>query len=173
MIYAIVTTVLVVILFLIFVATRPADFVIQRSDTIPAAPADVFQQINSLRNFNGWSPWAQIDPNCQMTFSGPDVGVGAAMTWNGNKKVGEGRMEITESHPSRLIKMDLKFLRPFPAQNRVEFQIEPAANQPRVTWSMFGTNNFMSKLFCSFMNMDKMVGRDFEKGLANLKQRVA
>src|SRR5262245_45399381 len=161
-----------IFVFIIVVATRPADFRVSRSATIPA-PADlVFAQVNDLHKFQDWSPWAKIDPNCKLTFEGPPAGVGASFAWAGNKDVGEGRMTIIESKPGELVKFRLEFLKPFEATNTAQFDFKPAGNQTDVTWSMFGQNNFMMKAFSMFMDCDKMVGPDFEKGLANLKSVV-
>ena len=159
----------VVLIILALAASRPADFRIVRSGTIHAAPAAVFYRVNDLRQFQDWSPWAKLDPNIVLTFSGPAVGVGCASAWQGNNKVGSGSMTITESRPPELIRMRLEFLQPFKATNLTEFVFRGANGTTAVEWSMTGRRNFASKIFCLFMDMDKMVGRDFEKGLAQLK----
>ena len=160
---------LIIVVFIIIVATRPADFRVTRSATI-AAPAEiVFAQVNDLHRWDAWSPWAKLDPAMKQTHEGAAAGTGAIYSWAGNKEVGEGRMTITGSHPSDLIRIKLEFLKPFAAVNTTEFTFKPEGNQTAVTWSMTGTNNFMAKAFCMFMNMDKMVGGDFEKGLAHMK----
>ena len=164
---------ILLVVFIIVVATRPADFRVSRSATIPA-PADlVFAQVNDLHKFQDWSPWAKIDPNCKLTFDGPPAGVGASFSWAGNKDVGEGRMTVIESKPDEVVKFRLEFLKPFKATNTAELNFKAAGNQTDVTWSMYGQNNFMMKAFSMFMDCDKMVGPDFEKGLANLKQIVS
>jgi uncharacterized protein YndB with AHSA1/START domain len=161
--------VLIIIVFVIVVATRPANFRVTRSNNI-AAPAEVvFAQVNDFHKWDAWSPWAKLDPAMKQTHEGAPAGTGAIYSWAGNKEVGEGRMTITESRPNELIRIKLEFLKPFAAVNATEFTFTPGGNQTAITWSMTGTNNFMAKAFCMFMNMDKMVGGDFEKGLAQMK----
>jgi Polyketide cyclase / dehydrase and lipid transport len=162
----------IVALFLIAVAMQPSTFRVSRSAKISAPPATVFAQVNDFHNWDAWSPWAKIDPACKFSFDGPPAGVGAKFAWAGNKKVGEGRMTITESKPTELILINLEFLKPFKATNTTEFTFKPEGNQTYVTWTMTGKNNFFFKAFCMFMNMDKMVGGDFERGLANMKAVV-
>jgi hypothetical protein len=125
--------------------------------------------VNDFHNWTAWSPWAKLDPAMKQTYEGAPAGTGAVSTWAGNKDVGEGRMTIIESRPSELIRIKLEFFKPFAATNTAEFTFKPAGDQTAVTWSMAGEKNFMAKAFGLFMNMDKMIGDDFEKGLANLK----
>lgn len=161
--------VLIIVVFAIVVATRPAEFRIARSTTI-AAPAEVvFAQVNDLHKWDAWSPWAKLDPAMKQTHEGAPAGPGAVYSWAGNREVGEGRMTITESRPSELIRIKLEFIKPFAAVNTTEFTFAPEGNQTQVAWTMTGTNNFMAKAFCMFMSMDKMVGGQFKKGLADLK----
>ena len=160
---------LIVVVFVVVVATRPADFRITRSATIAAPPAVVFAQVNDFHLWDAWSPWAKLDPAMKQTHEGAPAGTGAIYSWAGNKDVGEGRMTLTESRAPELVRIKLEFLKPFPAVNTTEFSFKPEGTQTAVTWSMSGTNGFMAKAFCMFMNMDKMVGGDFEKGLAQLK----
>ena len=160
---------LFLVVFVIVVATRRADFQITRSATIAAPPAVVFAQVNDFHLWDAWSPWAKLDPAMKQTYEGTPAGPGAIYSWAGNKDVGEGRMTLTESRAPELIRIKLEFLKPFAAVNTTEFSFKPEGTQTAVTWSMTGTNNFMAKAFCMFMNMDKMVGADFEKGLAQLK----
>jgi len=157
----------------VFIATRPADFQITRSAVLPAAPPVVFAQVNDLRKWEAWSPWARLDPNSTATFSGPAVGQGSAMAWAGNNEVGEGKMTILESRPNEQIVMELEFLKPFEATNRTEFTFRPEAAGTRVTWTMSGSNNFVGKAMGLIMNCDKMIGDQFEQGLANMKTVVA
>ena len=164
--------VVIVIVFIVVVAMRPADFRITRTTNIAAPVEIIFQNVNDLHKWDAWSPWAKLDPNMKQTHEGAAVGVGAIYSWDGNKEVGAGRMTITESRTNEAILIKLEFLKPFAAVNDTEFTFKSAdanGNQTVVTWTMSGTNNFMSKAFCLFMNMDKMVGGDFEKGLASLK----
>ena len=160
---------LIVVVFIIVVATRRADFQITRSTTIAAPAVVVFAQVNDFHKWDAWSPWAKLDPTMKQTHEGVSAGPGAIYTWSGNKDVGEGRMTLTESRTNELVRIKLEFLKPFPAINTTEFSFKPEGTQTAVVWSMTGTNNFMAKAFCMFMNMDKMVGGDFEKGLVQLK----
>jgi len=164
--------VVVVVLFVVIVATRPSEFRITRKATMSAPASAIFAQVNDFHNWDVWSPWAKLDPNMKHTFEGPASGVGASHSWSGNNKVGEGNATITESQPHDRIVIRLEFLRPFTATNTAEFLFQPTGNQTAVTWNMYGTNNFMGKAFGMIMNMDKMVGRDFEKGLASMKTLV-
>lgn len=162
----------VIVVFLIIVAMQPADFRVARSTTIAASPQTVFARVNNLRHWEDWSPWAKLDPEMKQTYEGPEAGVGASYAWAGNKKVGEGRMTITESRPNELVRLKLEFLKPFAAVNTTEFTFTPEGDQTTVDWSLFGKNNFMAKAFCMFKSMDNMVGKDFEKGLRQLKTAV-
>ena len=153
----------------VIVVLQPSDFRISRSTTIAAPAATVFEQVNDFHKWEGWSPWAKLDPNMKQSHEGSPTGVGASYWWSGNDQVGEGRMTLTESRPSEMIRIKLEFLKPFAATNTAEFSFKPDGNQTTVTWSMFGSNNFMAKAFGIVMNMDKLVGADFEKGLAQLK----
>ena len=153
----------------VIIALQPSDFRISRSTTINAPAATVFEQINDFHKWDAWSPWAKLDPTMKKSYEGAAAGVGAMHSWSGNDQVGEGRMTLTESRPSERIRIKLEFLKPFAATNTAEFSFKPVGNQTTVIWSMFGTNNFMAKAFGLLMNMDKLVGADFEKGLAQLK----
>ena len=137
-----------------------------------ASPAAVFAQVNDFHNWEAWSPWAKLDPACKNSFDGAHAGKGAGFAWAGNEKVGEGRMTITESRPSDLILIRLEFLKPFKATNTADFTFKAEGNQTIVTWSMSGKNNFFFKAFGLFVDCDKMVGKDFEKGLASMKSLV-
>lgn len=158
-----------ILLFLVIVAIQPSDFRITRSINI-AAPADVvFAQVNDLHNMDAWSPWLEPDPAVKKTYEGPPSGEGAVFAWAGNNQVGEGRLTITESHPYDLVRIRLDFIKPFATTNTAEFTFEPEGDQTIVTWSMFGNQPFMGKAISLFMDMDKMIGDNFEKGLANMK----
>ena len=163
---------LIIVVLAIVIATRPADFRITRTATIAAPPAAVFAQVNDFHKWEAWSPWAKLDPAMKTTYEGPANGPGTIYTWMGNNEVGQGKMTITESHPSDLIRIQLEFLKPIAATNTADFTFQPEGSQTLVNWTMTGTNNFMGKAFNLFMNMDKMVGGDFEKGLAQLKAAV-
>jgi hypothetical protein len=160
------------ILLFVIIAGQPDEFVVTRTGKIAAPPEKVFVHVNELKEWDAWSPWAKLDPNAKNTFAGPAAGAGAAMTWSGNNKVGEGTMTITDSAPSSLIQLRLEFLRPFKATNTVEFTFAPRGQQTLVTWSMAGKNNFPGRIFGLFVNCEQMCGKDFEKGLASLKSVV-
>lgn len=155
--------------FVVIVAMQPAEFKISRKATIAAPAAVVFGQINDFHKWSAWSPWEKMDPNMKRTFDGQPAGTGAGYAWVGNDQVGEGRMTITDSRPNELILIKLEFLKPFAATNDTAFSLISEGGQTVVTWTMAGTNNFLAKAFCLFMDMDKMVGGDFEKGLEAMK----
>ncbi|QQR80491.1 MAG: SRPBCC family protein [Deltaproteobacteria bacterium] len=152
-----------------FAATRPDDFRITRSINI-AAPADVvFSHINDLHAWQAWSPWAKKDPKAQVSYAGPETGVDSSFHWAGNSDVGEGTMTIIESRPGQLVRFQLDFLKPFKATNNSEFVLNATQDGTTVSWSMYGKNNFISKVIGIFMDCKKMVAPDFEQGLLNLK----
>ncbi|HEY2083535.1 MAG TPA: SRPBCC family protein, partial [Verrucomicrobiae bacterium] len=157
-----------VVLLAIIVALRPADFRITRTGRISAPVGVVFDNVNDFHRWAAWSPWAKMDPNAKNTFAGPAAGPGSSMEWAGNNKVGAGRMTILESRPNEAIQIKLEFFRPFKATHLAEFTFKPEGNQTAVTWTMTGKNNFMGKAFTLLMNCDKMIGSQFEQGLANL-----
>lgn len=161
-----------VVVFLIVVAMQSDSYTVSRSGSISAPAAEVFAQVNDLRKFQDWSPWAKVDPDVKNTYEGAPSGVGAICKWTGNKKVGEGIMTIVESKPNEAIRMRLEFIKPFASTADVQFSFKEENKQTSVTWSMTGQKNFMSKAFCMFMNMDKMIGGDFERGIGNLKSLV-
>ena len=156
----------------IFVSMQPAEFRVARSATMSAPAPLVFAQVNDLHNWEKWNPWQKVDPAMKLQFSGPPAGVGAAYAWQGNKDVGEGRLSIIDSQPSDQVRIKLEFLKPFTATNTAIFTFKPNGNQTEVTWAMEGRNNFMAKAMHLVMNMDKMVGGQFEKGLADMKAAV-
>jgi hypothetical protein len=162
--------VIVVVVLAIVVATRPSTFHVERSIVITASPESVFAQVNDFHSWAAWSPWEKLDPKMEKTFSGPSAGAGATYAWNSeNSKVGQGRMTIERSDLPSSVSVKLEFIKPFTATNTVTFTIIPAGTQTRTTWAMDGHNGFLGKLFHLVMNMDKMVGGDFERGLAALK----
>jgi uncharacterized protein YndB with AHSA1/START domain len=161
--------VVVVVAFAGFVATRPSTFRVERSMEI-AAPADaVFPFINDFHQWSNWSPWEKLDPAMKKTFQGPAAGAGAIYAWTGNDKVGKGQMTVTDSRPNERVGIKLEFIEPWPATSDTALMLVPTAKGVKVTWAMTGNNNFMAKAASIFMNMDAMVGGDFEKGLAQLK----
>jgi hypothetical protein len=142
---------------------------VTRSATILAPTSVVFAQVNDFHNWDAWSPWAKLDPAAKNSFDGPSSGTGARFSWAGNDKVGEGAMTITDSRESELVRIKLDFVKPFKATNTAEFTFKPEGGQTLVTWSMFGQKNFPCKAVSLFMDMDKMVGGEFEQGLASMK----
>ena len=159
----------IIIVFLIVVALQPAEYRVVRSGVVSAPQELVFNQVNDFHKWESWSPWAKLDPAMKQTYEGPPVGAGSIYSWVGNSKVGEGRMTLLESRPSDLVRIKLDFIKPFASTCVTEFVFKPEASQTGVTWTMSGRKNFMSKAFCLFMSMDRMVGGDFERGLAKLK----
>jgi hypothetical protein len=125
--------------------------------------------VNDLHNWQAWSPWAKLDPQAKVTFEGAPAGQGAVFTWSGNDDVGEGRMTLAESRPNELIRIQVAFVRPFEGGNVSEFAFKPDGAQTAVTWTMSGRNGFIGKAMCLFVDMDKMLGGDMEKGLAQMK----
>jgi carbon monoxide dehydrogenase subunit G len=160
----------IVVILLIIAARQPSDFRVERSIVVAVPPAAAFAQVNDFHKWGAWNPWAKMDPAMKETYDGAPSGVGAGYSWSGNKDVGSGRMTLTESRPVELIRIKLDFLKPFAATNTAEFTFKPNGNQTIVTWSMFGKSNFICKLMGLFMSMDKMIGTQFEKGLADLKK---
>lgn len=160
---------ILVIGFLIYASTRPDTFRVERTGVIGAPAETVYGHIVNFHDWVAWSPWEKLDPNMKKTFGGTDGTVGATYAWVGNDKVGEGSMTITELTPVSKVGIKLDFLKPFKSTSATTFTLAPEGNGTKVTWTMEGRNNFMSKVMCIFMDMDKMVGGDFEKGLVSLK----
>jgi hypothetical protein len=164
---------LLVIVGVIFAAAlQPDEFALSRSTDIAASPADIFPRLNDFHRWEDWSPWAKLDPNMQVSYEGPSVGEGSVYKWSGASEVGEGKMTLLKSQPLELVRIQLDFLKPMEASNITEFSLAPVGQGTRVTWTMTGKNDFIGKVFCLFMSMEKMVGPDFEKGLAQLKTTV-
>jgi hypothetical protein len=164
---------IVIVLLIIFIATRPTEFSVTRSAAMSATPSAVFAQVNDFHKWEAWSPWAKMDPNAKSTFEGPSSGEGAKFAWDGNKDIGAGNMTITESSPNDHIRIRLEFVRPFAGVNDTLFTFKPADDKTNVTWTMSGRNNFVTKAIGLFMNCDKMIGDQFEKGLANMEALAA
>ena len=148
------------------IAMQPATYSVQRSATFKASPDITFALVNDFHRWGEWSPWDKLDPNQKTTFEGAATGVGAKYGWSGNDQVGEGRMEIEESKANEFVRIKLEFIRPFASTSPTTFTFAPAAEGVTVTWKMDGTNNFMGKAFSLFVNMDAMLGKDFDNGLA-------
>ncbi|MCX6857131.1 MAG: SRPBCC family protein [Verrucomicrobia bacterium] len=165
--------VLSVIGFLCFIAARPADYTIIRSATIAAAPESIFTHVNDFQRWKAWSPWAKMDPNQKITQEGAPSGKGAIQRWEGNAEVGKGSQEITESVTNERIRMHLIFLEPFVGESDAEFTFQPAGTGTLVTWKLTGKDDFVGKIFSFLLNVEKMVGTQFDEGLANLAKIAA
>lgn len=183
-IIALVVLAVAVIGLLVAISMQPDEMNVERTTTIAAAPEEVFQKVNDLHQWEQWSPWAKLDPEMKVTYSGSDSGEGAKYHWIGNSDVGEGRMTITDSQENERVEILLEFIKPFASTNTTVFRFEPAGDQTdgdqtdgeqtdgeqtKVVWSMTGENNFMSKAMGLFVDIESMVGADFEKGLSQLK----
>ncbi len=161
--------VVLVVAVLGYAATRPDAFRIERTARIQAPPERIYALIHDFHTWKSWSPWEKLDPGMQKTYSGAANGKGAVYEWDGNKQVGKGRMEITEaSSPSRVL-IQLDFFKPFEAHNTAEFTLKAQGKGTDVTWAMSGRKPYLFKVMSLFCNMDKMIGKDFETGLANLR----
>ena len=154
---------------LLFAATKPDTFRIQRAASIKAPPERVFALINDFNRWGAWSPWEKKDPAMKRSFGATTSGKGAVYAWEGNKDVGQGRMEIAESVPPSKVAIKLDFVKPFEAHNLVEFTLEPKGDATNVTWAMRGDTPYFAKIIHVFIDVDSMVGKDFESGLANLR----
>jgi hypothetical protein len=157
---------------LIYAATKPDTFRVERSAVMNAAPEKVFAQLNDLHNWQAWSTWERKDPNMKKTFSGAASGVGAVYGWEGNKDVGKGSMAIAESSLNQKVQIKLDFIEPFEGHNIADLVLQPEGVGTRVVWSMYGPSPFVAKVMGLLFDMDKMIGNDFEDSLANLKQVV-
>ncbi len=166
--WIVIVLVLAVLALLILAAMKPNTFSVVREAEINAPPARVHQLINDFHEWTAWSPWEKMDPNLVRTYSGTASGPGAVYEWTGNKKVGQGRMDITGSTPSR-IDIDLHFMKPFEARNKTVFTLTPQNGGTRVRWEMTGSSPFMFKVMSLFTSMDNMIGKDFESGLNTMK----
>jgi uncharacterized protein YndB with AHSA1/START domain len=153
--------------------TAKNQFEVVRTTTVAAPPDAVYPLIADFHRWTIWSPWEELDPNLERTYAGAEAGVGAAYSWRGNRKAGQGRMEITAADEPRRIEIALDFERPFKSSNTTTFELRPVGDGTEVTWRMVGPVTLMGRIFGIFMSMDKMVGRDFEKGLAQLGAAVA
>ncbi|HYO51984.1 SRPBCC family protein [Archangium sp.] len=153
-----------------FVATRPSTYSVQRTATFKASPDITFALVNDFHHWGKWSPWDKLDPNQKTTFEGAATGVGAIYGWSGNDDVGEGRMTIEESKANELVRIKLEFIRPWQSTNATSFAFSPAADGVSVTWKMEGHNDFMGKAFSLLMDMDAMLGKDFDNGLAAMRK---
>ncbi|MBX9853520.1 MAG: SRPBCC family protein [Cytophagaceae bacterium] len=155
-------------IFLILGLILPKEFNVERSVVINAPKDTVLNQAKSLKNAQQWSPWAELDPNMKVTYTGVDGTVGSASTWEGNDKVGKGKQEILAVTDSQ-VDIKLNFIEPWESESRAYFKIEPQGNATKTTWGIKGSNPYPFNAFCIFMDMDSMLGKDFEKGLNKLK----
>lgn len=153
----------------IAIATRPDQYRVERSAVVAAPPAAVYARIADFHRWDGWSPWARLDPGMKTEYQGPASGLGASYHWTGNAKVGEGRMTITGDRPGEQVVIRLEFLKPWAQVSTATFALAPEGSGTRVTWSMYGDNDLVGKAMCLVKDFDKMVGPDFEKGLSALK----
>ena len=161
--------VVVIAAILIFAATKPETFTVQRAASIKAPPEKIFAVLDDFHNWGVWSPWEKMDPDMKRTFSGAANGKGAVYEWQGNSKVGQGRMEITDATAPSQVTIKLDFIKPFEGHNVAEFLLQPNGDATNVTWTMRGPSPYIAKVMSVFCNMDSMIGKDFEAGLANLK----
>ena len=164
-----ITVTTLIVVFLIVVALQPAKFRVARSTAVNAPPVAAYAQVDELKKWEGWNPWGKIDPAMKLSYEGPASGVGASYAWAGNNQVGEGRATITASRPNEAVQLRLDFFKPFAGTNTAEFTFKPEGDHTIVTWTMEGSCNFMAKAIHLFIDMDKMIGSQFEKGLADLK----
>lgn len=164
--------VVIVVALAIVIAMQPSEVHISRSMAMAAPPDKVFEQVNNLQKSPDWSPFIKLDPDIKYSYEGPESGEGAVYKWSGNDEVGEGSMTIIESKPNELVRMKLQFVRPMEDTAEALFTFKPEGDKVNVTWSMIGTNNYMEKAFCMFVDLDKMVGDKFEEGLASMKKIV-
>jgi hypothetical protein len=168
LLYILIGLAILIAIILIVASTKPNTVRYERSTTINAAPEKILPHISDFRKWAAWSPWEKKDPGMKRDYTGAQQGVGAKYGWNGNNNVGEGTMEITEASTSA-VKIDMRFIKPFRNDCIASFRFTPQGNGTHVRWTMDGPNLFMGKVMSVFMNMDKMIGKDFEAGLAALK----
>lgn len=162
--------VLIIGLFIGYVALKSSHYEITREITINASPAVLFPFINNSKKANTWMPWQEVDPGVVMSFQGPEEGVGSTSSWSSDGQMGTGKAEVIESIPDSLVKTKLSYEKPMAMSQMAEISLTAAPPGTRVRWSVTGENTFIGRLFCFFMNMDKLVGGQFEKGLIKLKQ---
>jgi carbon monoxide dehydrogenase subunit G len=162
--------VVVIAAVLVYAATKPDTFRVERATSIKATPEAIFALINDFHNFPDWSPYEKLDPDMKRSYSGAVDGKGAVYVWDSNGKAGTGRMEIADTAPPSKVTINLDFSKPFVAHNIVEFTLEPRGESTLVTWAMQGPVPYVAQIMHVIFNMDRMIGGDFETGLANLKR---
>ena len=166
------TVAVVIVAILAYATTQPDSFRVERTIAVNAPAEKVFAQINDFKQWPNWSPWEKLDPAMKRSHSGAASGPGAAYAWEGNDKVGAGRMEILAAEAPTTIRIKLDFIKPFEGHNTAEFTIAAKDGTTNITWAMFGPSPFIAKVMGVFFSMDRMIGKDFETGLANLKAAV-
>jgi hypothetical protein len=169
---SLIAVVVIIAVFAVLIAMQPDTYHVERTLKMSAPPEAIFAQVNDFHKWDAWSPWLELDPNSKVTFEGPESGEGAVFRWSGNENVGEGSMTILESKPYELVRYRLDFIKPFEDTATSEFILKPEGDQTAVTWAMDGKYNFIGKAICLFMDMDKMIGDNYEEGLANIKRIV-
>lgn len=155
---------------LVFAAFKDDSFRVQRSITIKAPPEKVQALIEDFHQWQAWSPWEHIDPTIKRDITGAPRGLGAVYAWKGDGKAGQGRMEVVESKPGALVKIKLDFVKPFPSNNTAEFTLVPQGDSTQVNWAMYGASPYIARVMTTFVSMDSMIGKDFDKGLADMKK---
>jgi hypothetical protein len=164
---------LVVVALGFVIAMQSSQLHVVRTATLSASAPALFGHVNEFHKWVAWSPWEKLDPALTRTYEGPTAGPGSSYRWAGNNQVGEGRMTILESNPYDFVRIKLEFIKPFAATHTAQFTFRPEGDRTVVTWSMFGEKNLLAKVIGLFMNMDKMIGDQFEKGLAQLGSAAA
>ena len=160
----------IVAVVLAYATTRPDSFSVQRTLAVNAPPERIYPHLVDFHAWDAWSPWAKLDPAMKTVYGGAATGVGATYEWTGNSDVGSGRMEITDVTPNDKVTVKLDFLSPMESHNTTVFELTPKGGGTEVRWTMSGPSTYLTKLMTTFVSMDKMVGKDFEKGLQQLKQ---
>lgn len=168
----VIAVVALIAILLVYAALKPDTFRVERSTTIRAAPEKIFPLVNDLHQWERWSPWEKVDPAIQRAYSGAEGGVGAVYEWNGNKRIGQGRMEIVESQPSTKVVLKIDFIQPMEGHNKIDFVITQRGDVSTLSHAMYGPSPYISRLMTIFFSMDKMIGSKFEEGLASLKAIV-
>lgn len=164
-----ISVILLIVILTAVIVRKPNEFRVARSILIAAPEETIFPRINTLREWENWSPWTALDPQAQITYEGPPSGVDATMRWAGNRKMGEGSLTIIHSQPYETMRYRLEFIKPFSNTCTAEFNLRPENGQTRVEWSMYGKNSVMGKVVSLFMNCEKMVGNQLDAGLKNIK----
>jgi hypothetical protein len=161
-----------IVIVLGFAAIKPATFRVERKTLIAAPPELIFPYLDDLHRWAAWSPWERMDPDMKRSYAGAVHGPGATYTWQGHHTVGSGRMTIIETKPDERVTLALDFLKPMASHSHVVYRLRPAEQGTEVSWEMDGPNNFVGKFISVFADMDRLIGDEFDSGLANLKRLV-